>query len=273
MKVVFALLVGFASIAISFSAQAGPRLYVFDCGILYLDDISIFNLSASDTDVRELFVPCYVVKHQGKFLLFDGGVPKLYADKSGLTPIDGGHVAYERWIVDQLEDVNLTPSDIDYAAYSHLHWDHAGSANYFINSTVLMQKTEWDGAFGKEAAFIETALFDQLKDANLQMLNGDHDVFGDNAVRLIYTPGHTAGHQALYVDLENTGPIVLSGDLYHFRENRSLKRPPTFNLDAKQTLKSMSELEALLTETGATLWIEHDKALADTLRKAPYFYD
>ena len=28
-----------------------------------------------------------------------------------------------------------------------------------------------------------------------------------------------------------------------------------------------------LESSGATLWIEHDHALADTLRKAPGFYD
>ncbi len=148
MKIAAALLLGLASLAVTLTAHAGPKLYVFDCGILYLDDITIFNLTETETQVRELFVPCYVVKHQGKFLLFDGGIPKRYADRSGLTDMAAGSAAYERWIVDQLEDINLSPADIDFAAYSHLHWDHAGSANYFIESTVLMQKTEWEQAFG-----------------------------------------------------------------------------------------------------------------------------
>ena len=39
------------------------------------------------------------------------------------------------------------------------------------------------------------------------------------------------------------------------------------------SLQSIDKVEALLKKTGATLWIEHDEALADTLKKAPAFYD
>ena len=67
--------------------------------------------------------------------------------------------------------------------------------------------------------------------------------------------------------------MLLSGDLYHFRESRALRRVPTFNYDAAMSLQSIDKVEALLKKTGATLWIEHDKALADALKKAPAFYD
>jgi hypothetical protein len=66
---------------------------------------------------------------------------------------------------------------------------------------------------------------------------------------------------------------VLSGDLYHFRRSRERRRVPLFNTNQPQTLASMDKVEALLEREGATLWIEHDKALADTLRKAPGYYE
>jgi glyoxylase-like metal-dependent hydrolase (beta-lactamase superfamily II) len=135
-----------------------------------------------------------------------------------------------------------------------------------------MQKAEWDSALAGNPEF-DVSLFDKLKDAKLTIIEGDYDVFGDGSVRFIYAPGHTPGHQALFVNLEKTGPIVLSGDLYHFRESRSLRRVPKFNFDAAMSLQSMDKVEALIKETGATLWIEHDKALADTLKKAPEFYE
>ena len=136
-----------------------------------------------------------------------------------------------------------------------------------------MQQKEWDAAFGDGGAFVDTTLIGGLKGAKITFIDGDYDVFGDGSVRLIYTPGHTPGHQSLFVSLENTGEILLSGDLYHTRANRRLRRAPTFNFDAAQTLASMEKVEELLTSTGATLWIEHDKALADTLKKAPQYYD
>ena len=136
-----------------------------------------------------------------------------------------------------------------------------------------MQQKEWDAAFSESAAFVDTSLFDGLKGANVTFIDGDHDVFGDGSVRLIYAPGHTAGHQVLLVSLENGGKLLLSGDLYHTRANRALRRVPTFNADAEQTLASMDKIEKLLVDENAVLWIEHDKALADTLKKAPLYYD
>ena len=58
--------------------------------------------------------------------------------------------------------------------------------------------------------------FDGLRNSKTQLLEGDHDVFGDGSVMLLFTPGHTPGHQALFVNLPKTGAVILSGDLYHF---------------------------------------------------------
>ena len=260
-------------ILLSSQAFAGPKLYVFDCGLLNLDSLEIFNLTEGESSVREMFVPCYLIEHENGRLLWDGGLPKAVADAEGPVAIDGGTMVYKRWIVDQLADMDISPSDVTHVAYSHLHFDHAGAANYFVESNVVMQKKEWDSAFGGGSEFVDTTLFDGLKGANISLIDGDYDVFGDGSVKLIYAPGHTPGHQVLLIALENTGQVLLSGDLYHTRANRSLRRAPTFNYDAEQTLKSMTKVEQLLSENGATLWIEHDKALADTLKMAPQYYD
>ena len=260
-------------IFLSGQALAGPKLYVFDCGLLNLESLEIFNLAENESSVRQMFVPCYLVEHKNGLLFWDGGLPKTVADAEGPVSIDGGSMVYDRWIVDQLVDMGIGPSDITYAAYSHLHFDHAGAANSFVKSNVIMQKKEWDAAFGDGGEFIDTTLFDGLKKANVTFIDGDHDVFGDGSVTLIYTPGHTPGHQVLLLKLDNTGQILLSGDLYHTQANRKLQRAPNFNHNEEQTLSSMKKVERFLADTGATLWIEHDKALADALKKAPQYYD
>jgi hypothetical protein len=89
------------------------------------------------------------------------------------------------------------------------------------------------------------------------------------AVGLVALPGH----QVLFLDLEATGPIVLSGDLYHFPESRKLRRVPQFDLNREQALASMDRVEAFLEEKAAELWIEHDLAFAQGLRKSPEFYE
>ncbi len=259
-------------------AAVGPgdelRLYVFDCGRISTDDISSFGLSNEDTKVRELFVPCYLVEHPKGRLLWDGGLPLALAGKGPVE--EGGFVQeYKVSLIDQLAAMGLTPQDIDYVAFSHMHFDHVGAANAFGSSQLLIQEVEYDAAFRnyKENPYFTYELYSGLADSTKTLLRGDHDVFGDGSVQIISTPGHTPGHQVLFLQLANIGPLVLSGDLYHFVASRKKQSVPTFNTNKEQTLASMTRLEALIAKKQATLWIEHNMALAMALNLAPSYYN
>lgn len=256
-------------------AEPGPKLSVLDCGWLGFADIRLFGLSNEESAVREMFVPCYLIEHQGKRMVWDFGLPPNIVGAGVVEYVPGATMRYDVSIIDQLKRMGLEPSDIDFIAPSHLHFDHAGALSLFKGSTLLIQKAERDSVVGEatENVAIDPSLFAGMEDTPTLQLEGDHDVFGDGKVVIYSTPGHTAGHQVLFIDLENTGKIVLSGDLYHFRFSRENQRTPEFNFSRDQTLESMERVEALLAETGATLWIEHDHALADTLKKSPAFYD
>ena len=156
-----------------------------------------------------------------------------------------------------------------------MHFDHVGVANEVQGSQLIIQRAEYDAAFADPVTLpgADPSLYSNLKDAETLFIAGDHDVFGDGRVRIISAPGHTPGHQVLFIDLVNTGPIVLSGDLYHFALSRTDRRVPTFNVDADATLASMDRVEAFLEEESATLWIEHELALFEQLKKSPGYYD
>ena len=254
---------------------SGPKLSVLDCGWLGFTDITLFGLSNEESAVREMFVPCYLIEHQGKHMVWDFGLPPNIVGAGVIEYVPGATMRYDVSIIDQLKILELEPSDIDFVAPSHLHFDHAGALSLFKGSTLLIQKAERDSVVGgnTENVAVDPSLFAGMEDTPTVQLEGDHDVFGDGKVVIYSTPGHTAGHQVLFIDLEDTGRIVLSGDLYHFRFSRENQRTPEFNFSRDQTLESMERVEALLAETGATLWIEHDHALADTLKKSPAFYD
>jgi N-acyl homoserine lactone hydrolase len=273
-KIGFALLLSLLMLG---AAHADLRLYVFDCGVIEIDDVSAFGLGNDETPVRKLFVPCYLIERgigdESQRLLFDAGLPMALAGQGILEPEPGMRVRYDRPLEDQLEILGLDPSHIDFVAFSHLHFDHVGSATLFTDSTLLIQRTEYEAGFNDpDPRLFDVSLYGALRNSPRILLDGDHDVFGDGRVRLISAPGHTPGHQVLLVRLEETGPLLLSGDLYHFRESRALRRVPVFNTDADQTRAAMDRVEALLEEEGAKLWIQHDMALAETLRKAPEYY-
>ena len=65
---------------------------------------------------------------------------------------------------------------------------------------------------------------------------------------------------------------MLSGDLYHFTKNRTHKRVPSFNFDKEQTLETMDSIESFVKETGAQLWIQHDKEQNEAIKHSPYKY-
>jgi len=120
----------------------------------------------------------------------------------------------------------------------------------------------------------EPANFSALKNSKTVFITkNDYDVFGDGTVVIKAAPGHSPGHQVLFLKLAKTGPVVISGDLYHYPEERKLNKVPTTEFNADQTIASRATIEAFLKKTRAQLWIQHDYTANAKLRKAPEFYE
>lgn len=257
------------------AAQSPLELYVLDCGRIQFDSVAVFGLQEKETDVRELAVPCYLIEHPKGRLLWNAGLPSSLAEAEGWQELGSARARLDRSLAEQLADLSLGMDDLDYVSFSHLHFDHVGAANEIAGATVIMQRAEHEAAFADSVTVpgFDPASYQGLADEEFMIIEGDHDVFGDGSVRILSTPGHTPGHQSLLVDLAETGPIVLSGDLWHFKVSREQRRVPTFNIDPEATLASMDKVEALVEEKGAELWIEHELARFDTLRKAPQSYE
>lgn len=62
-------------------ADAALKLYVFDCGRIHFDDISAFDIGDDETEIRDLFVPCYLIEHPSGRMLFDAGLPVAAAGR------------------------------------------------------------------------------------------------------------------------------------------------------------------------------------------------
>jgi N-acyl homoserine lactone hydrolase len=259
------------------------RLYVIDCGSMQADPAR-FRLQRSEIMTDVLGTPCFFITHPRGTLVWDvGSVPD-----SDWTPT-GGPVAHHLVLPDkternltltkpllpQLAELGFQPAGITFIALSHYHWDHVANANAFAGATWLVRKVERDLMFTDMPPVTVPAWYARLKDAKTVIIEGDadHDVFGDGSVIIKSAPGHTPGHQMLYLKLPQTGPVVLSGDLYHFREARALKRVPTFDYDQKQTPISREKAEAFLASSGAQLWIQHDSSQIGALKHAPEYYD
>jgi glyoxylase-like metal-dependent hydrolase (beta-lactamase superfamily II) len=77
-------------------------------------------------------------------------------------------------------------------------------------------------------------------------------------VVILRTPGHTPGHSALLVRLKEKGPVILSGDAVHFRENYDNNGVPGFNVNRADTIASIERMKQIEKNLKATVIIQHD---------------
>jgi glyoxylase-like metal-dependent hydrolase (beta-lactamase superfamily II) len=251
-----------------------PRLYVLDCGTLVYNRPEDYNLKREEVKDTNMGVTCYLVVHPKGLLLYDTGLnDRLVGRPLYENIVDGyGQIRFNT-LSSQLADIGVTPAIVDYLVLSHYHWDHIGNAGDFANSTWLVYKGDRDQMFSNAArAYRWFPQYSALEHGKTQLLSGDHDVFGDGTVVVLATPGHTEGHCSLLVRLRNTGPVVLSGDLYHYAEERDLKRMPDEE-KTTGTVESRLKVEALLQQTKGQLWIGHSMDFFRTVRKSPAWYD
>jgi glyoxylase-like metal-dependent hydrolase (beta-lactamase superfamily II) len=251
------------------------RLYIFDCGVIHTTNGDSYSLKKEEMASTEMSIPCILVAHPKGTLMWDNGdIPdRLFPAGGGRATL--GVVTQDKPLLPQLAAVGYAPADITYLSMSHYHGDHVANANSFASSTWLVRKVERDRMFAAEP-ITRSPLenYSALKDSKTILIDKDeYDVFGDGSVVIKSTPGHTPGHNVLFLKLKKTGPVVLSGDLYHYPEERTLNRLPVAEFNKDQTAASRAALETFLKKTGAQLWIEHDIIGNAKLKKAPEYYE
>ncbi len=242
------------------------HMYVFDVGDINVFDISNWSPGIDVGKSAKFACPAFLIRHPNGDLMWDTGLSDFLADSPNGRTNSLFTAKLYRTLSDQLMEINVNPMDVEYLAISHLHSDHIGNANLFRNATLIVQEEEYEAMFERDEVL---SLVDSLKTNKAIKLSGDYDVFGDGSVIIKRAIGHTPGHQVIFVDLPEAGPIVLSGDLYHFAKNRELMKVPSFNFDKELTLKSMKEIEAFIESKNATLLIQHDIIQKEEILHSP----
>ena len=254
------------------------RLYAMDCGHVTIKDARFFSDTGDlDGKTMKAVVSCYLVRHpSGRNLLWDAGLNDELAKTPGGVEAFGGnfHLAVEKPLLTRLAEIGVTPADVTYVAFSHLHFDHTGNANAFARSTWLMNPVELAWATAQTPGFgVDPATISAHKTATIESVAGDHDVFGDGSVVILKGPGHTPGHQLLQLQLAKAGTVVLSGDLYHTHENRKERNVPAINVDRADTLATMDRIEKIVKNRKARFVVQHVQADLDALPRFPRWLD
>src|SRR5271165_2546485 len=203
------------------NAGVAEKLFRLDCGRSLANDESVWTPGENVGRDIEFSSTCWLIKHGGEWLLWDTGVPEAALnDPRGWSTLPKLIVYHlDRSLTDQLAEIGLKPGEIGRVAISHTHGDHIGNVTLFPNSTIVMQRAEYSWIHSpngpndnvNQLMALARKLLGTPK--NLELIDGDSDVFGDGSVTLVSTPGHTPGHQSLLVHLRKSGFIMLSGDV------------------------------------------------------------
>ncbi len=246
------------------AAPAALKLWRLDCGTATIKDFDAFfsdrpGLYAKGP--RDIVDSCYLIQHGDQILLWDTGFG--VALKGGEKDMGDLVARLNRTLAEQLADGKLTPTDIDVVGISHMHADHTGGAKEFPAARLVIGKADFDQSAGKDDPFGPW----RKAGAKVTTASADLDIFGDGSVTAIRLPGHTPDHLALLVKLAS-GPVFLTGDLYHSTDARTKRGVPPINTDRAQTLASMDKFEAMARELKATVVIQHEPA---DVAKVPAF--
>jgi N-acyl homoserine lactone hydrolase len=265
--------------------KAADRLYVLDCGQGHTEDQSRWTVGVNVGKPIDISVSCYLIHDSQGYFLWDTGISDYVASmpngwQAGTGP-QSIHWTRSKTLLSQLAAINVKPSDIRYVGISHTHPDHIGNVELFASVPILIQKAEYDYYFtpGKEP--VATAPGDNeptfSKGHPVKLVDEDLDVFGDGAITIFYTPGHTPGHESCLVHLGKTGWVILTGDAIHLRTNLDNFRIPLFanmpDQQKLQTLLSMQRISNLAAFYHAQIWVLHDIEQTKRQKHAPEYYE
>ncbi|MGH8765953.1 MAG: N-acyl homoserine lactonase family protein [Burkholderiales bacterium] len=236
------------------------KVFALSCGALEFDRSLFFPGEAPGTKLVAPVSSFLVVHARGK-LIFDTGIHcDALADPAGrlgqrIAALFAIRSRKDEGVVGQLALLGLAPRDIDYVVNSHLHFDHCGCNSSFPRAVFLVQRAEIAMARAERKRY-------DPKDWDLPLeyreVDGEHDVFGDGSVVLLPTPGHTAGHQSLWIRPGAGAQFLMTADASYTREHLDKTILPGNSWDAPEMARSMDKLRGMRDRQGVTLLYGHD---------------
>jgi N-acyl homoserine lactone hydrolase len=228
--------------------------------------VKLWRLDCGSFVTKGLVNSCYLIRHGSQLMLWDTGFGSELGPKAAGIRVGAS-------LVSQLARIGLDPGQISIVGLSHSHWDHIGQAASFPTATLLIGKEDWDALAAASPPESNLLAPWVTGHAPKSPVAGDMDIFGDDSVVMLATPGHTPGHHSLLVRLAGRGAVLLTGDLYYSAKQYEDKLVPIHNQDSERTAASFKRFDALARRLNATVVIQHEPQDVEKLPQFPEFAD
>ena len=238
---------------------------------LHVLDYGLFKVHANG---RVIGICGYLIQTDaGECVLVDTGFPQKYADDMAAATIEDRLYEFGEVLTcdaqnmpgPQLKRAGVTPDQIDLHIQTHTHIDHVGGIADFPNAPMLIAHAE-----RRLHRPLYWGTVQPLDWPDLDYLIIEDDVDLGPGFRVLFVPGHAPGQLALFIELPETGPVLLTGD--------AISRPAEIaekfvgSWDEPVAIQSADRLMALAEETGAFTIYGHSPDQWPNLKKAPDAY-
>ena len=220
-------------------------------------------------EARDIMVPVnmWVLDHPKGLVVYDTGNNVAIADgqcashwAEGICGLLNPSQPRDAIIDKILERLGYSVADVDIVIHSHSHLDHIGNIEMFPDAIHVIQDKElyqawWPESFQRNGVHVQ-ADYDDARDFRYFKMDGDYDLFGDGTVKIIFTPGHTMGHQSVQIKLPETGSVLLTQDSIWFKENLE-GHPAGLNYSVLDYNDSLERMKMIRDVEGVPLWYGH----------------
>lgn len=243
-------------------------------------DKSLSTRNCGHGQIIEAPILAYLIETSNGRILYDVGCDyekinnpdkrKLYYENAEF-PFGPPSMNEEQKLANRLAQLGLKPLDIDVVFIGHLHFDHGGGLCDVKHAEIHVHQNEYNAAL--EPA--DGAYFHDDFSGDLRWKFQQQEYNLVPGVRAIESPGHTAGHMSMLIELPKGPPILLAGDAADLQENIEAEIAPGLCWHDREDLAvgSIRKLKTLARETGAMLWPNHDMGFYQRCIPFPGFYD
>ena len=250
------------------------QLHLISDGSLWLDGGAMFGIvpkvlwqkkTPPDEQNRiRLAINCLLIQTGEKNVLIDTGCGFKYSEKE----IQIYRIEHETSVLKELERISLGPGDIDIVINTHFHFDHCGGNTVregeeivptFPRATDWISRQEYEDANHpneRTAATYFPHNWNPLEERGvLHVFDDEPEVVP--GVKLVQTPGHTAGHCS--VKIESEGQVMFFiADLCPTSAHVRLPWIMGYDLFPMTTLQVRREIYTQAVEEKWLLFFEHD---------------
>ncbi|MBW2618464.1 MAG: N-acyl homoserine lactonase family protein [Deltaproteobacteria bacterium] len=264
------------------------KVCLLDGGSLVLDGFHIYWNRGPGGEVR---FPCYsvLIDHpEGRFL-FDTGFDFDHVQR--VLPFEKPIQTGAQTLPGALSLLGLKTEDIDCVINSHYHFDHCGGNKHLLNTRTICHSLEFESlknplpfeglgysdlSFVPEIARVQ-ADPEKTQPQNLDLLPPNFELIGGDTqivkgLWVFETPGHTAGHCSLMVELGDRRPMLFTADACYGQKSLDLMCISSFHVNPTASLDSMQRLKDLAAEYDAELFFSHEDESYAGYLKAPDCY-